>query len=130
MPLAWATADLATWAFALLIAAVTVAGIWAADVADEVWGTHDSGRIVIDEVAGYWVTVAVFDRGDWATLLIGFALFRAFDILKPPPIRWLDQNLPGGVGVMLDDVAAGVLGAAALGALVYVGAPVELRALW
>jgi phosphatidylglycerophosphatase A len=77
-----------------------------------VWGTHDSGRIVIDEVAGYLMTVMFVDRGSWWVLGVGFVVFRALDIIKPPPVRWFDENVPGGAGVVLDDVAAGVLGAA------------------
>lgn len=94
--------------------AVILLGIWAANVADAHWGTHDSGRIVIDEVAGLFVTVALVDRNSWVLLTLGFVLFRAFDIIKPPPVRWFDKNMPGGAGVVLDDVAAGVLACAAL----------------
>jgi phosphatidylglycerophosphatase A len=110
VPLAFALAGLPVWQFALVTLAVIGIGIWAADRADRAWGTHDSGRIVIDEVAGYLATMTLVDRGHWAPLVVGFVVFRALDIIKPPPIRWLDENLPGGVGVVLDDVAAGVLG--------------------
>ena len=82
---------------------------------------------MIDEVAGYLFTVMLVDRSAWAPLAAGFVVFRLLDITKPPPIRWLDEHLPGGWGVMLDDVAAGVLGAGALwllgdlGALAWLG---------
>lgn len=56
-------------------------------------------------------------RADWALLLMGFVLFRFFDIVKPAPVRWLDRNLPGGAGVVIDDVAAGIYACAALVAL-------------
>ena len=112
IPLAWVLAPLLVWQFLIVTAAITALGIWAAHRADIAWGTHDSGRIVIDEVAGYLVTVAFVPRTSVAALGIGFVLFRALDIIKPPPVRWLDQNLPGGWGVVLDDVAAGVMGAA------------------
>ncbi len=121
VPIAYLAAGLPWWQFLLVTAVVTIAGIWAADVADRAWGTHDSGRIVIDEVAGYFATVAFVDRSDWLALLIGFAVFRLFDIAKPPPIRWIDRNVQGGVGVMLDDVAAGALGCAVMVALVQGG---------
>ena len=114
MPLAWLLSGMPLWAFIAITAAVTVIGIWAANVADDHWGTHDSGRIVIDEVAGLLVTVALVDRTSWVLLGLGFVLFRAFDIIKPPPVRWVDKNVPGGAGVVLDDVAAGVLACAAL----------------
>lgn len=121
VPLVWLLADLPVWGFALATAGVTLVGIWAAEVADAHWGTHDSQRIVIDEVAGYMVTMMLVDRGDWVLLGLGFGVFRAFDIIKPPPVRWLDENLPGGFGVVLDDVAAGVLGCAALYGLAWTG---------
>lgn len=122
IPLAWALAPLLVWQFLIVTAAITALAIWAAHRADIAWGTHDSGRIVIDEVAGYLVTVAFVPRTSVAALGIGFVLFRALDIIKPPPVRWLDQNLPGGWGVVLDDVAAGVMGAALMVALQHFGA--------
>ena len=117
VPLAYALAPLEVWQFGLVVVAVIALGIWAAERADHAWGTHDSGRIVIDEVAGYLATMTLVDRGHWVPLAVGFVVFRALDILKPPPIRWLDENLPGGWGVVLDDVAAGVLGMGILVAL-------------
>lgn len=110
VPLAFALAGLPLWVYLLVAAGITGAGIWAAGVADEVWETHDSGRIVIDEVAGYLVTVALVDRSSWHVLLAGFVVFRILDITKPPPVRWLDRNLPGGFGVVIDDVGAGIYG--------------------
>ncbi len=129
VPLAFALAGLAVWQFALVTLAVIGIGIWAADRADRAWGTHDSGRIVIDEVAGYLATMTLVDRGHWAPLVVGFVVFRALDIIKPPPIRWLDENLPGGVGVVLDDVAAGVLGMGIMVALDRAGALAYLAGL-
>ena len=117
VPLAWACRDFDTLAMIGLVLLVTVVGIAAAHRADQAWGTHDSGRIVIDEVAGYLATVALVDRGSWIVLVVGFFVFRALDIIKPPPIRWIDEQLPGGPGVVLDDVAAGVMGAAIMVAL-------------
>lgn len=113
----------------MVTVAVTLIGVWAAFVADDFWGTHDSGRIVIDEVAGYFVTMVAVDRGSWGLLLIGFVLFRAFDIIKPPPVRWLDRNLPGGWGVVLDDIAAGVMGCAVILLLNETVIPAELERL-
>lgn len=122
VPLAWVCRGVDTWVFLVIAAAVTVVGIAAAHHADKVWGTHDSGRIVIDEVAGYLITVALVDRASWWVLGIGFVVFRALDIIKPPPIRWVDEQLPGGAGVVLDDVAAGVMGAAIMVGLDAAGA--------
>jgi phosphatidylglycerophosphatase A len=109
--------------------AVIAAGIWAADRADRAWGTHDTGRIVIDEVAGYLVTMTLVDRSHAAPLVAGFVVFRVLDIVKPQPIRWLDRNVPGGFGVVLDDVVAGVLGMVIVLALDRFGALGWLSAL-
>ncbi len=111
VPLAWACRGTDTWLFLVIAIVVTLVGIAAAHHADQVWDSHDSGRIVIDEVAGYLFTVALVDRGSWWVLGVGFVVFRALDILKPPPVRWIDLHVPGGAGVVLDDVAAGVMGA-------------------
>ena len=121
VPLAWALAGLPLLPFLAVVLAITLVGVWAAAVADRVWATHDSGRIVIDEVAGYLFTLALVDRSDWLTLVVGFAVFRALDIAKPPPVRWLDEHLPGGWGVVLDDVAAGVIGMAVMRVVEHAG---------
>ncbi len=117
VPIAWALSGTTWWGFVMITAAVTLLGIWAAGEADRAWGSHDSGRIVVDEVAGYLVTMTLVDRSSGAALLIGFVVFRALDIVKPPPIRWVDEQLPGGAGVVLDDVAAGIMGCGVMVAL-------------
>lgn len=122
VPLVWALAGLPWWQFLIVGILVTAVGIWAAHRSDLAWGTHDSGRIVIDEVAGYMITMLPVARDSAAALGIGFVVFRALDIIKPPPVRWLDEHLPGGWGVVLDDVAAGVLGIGVMAALAHFGA--------
>jgi phosphatidylglycerophosphatase A len=122
VPLAYALRDVAPVWFLAVAAAVTAIGIAAAHRADQSWSSHDSGRIVIDEVAGYLVTVALVDRSSALSLAVGFAVFRFFDIVKPPPVRWIDRTVPGGAGVVLDDVAAGVLGCLVMLALRTLGA--------
>ena len=129
VPLAFALAPLPLWQFLIVLLAITLVGIWAAGRADRAWGTHDSGRIVVDEVAGYMTTMALVDRGHWIPLVVGFVVFRVLDIVKPPPIRWLDRNVPGGFGVVIDDVAAGVLGMVIMLALDRFGALGWLAAL-
>jgi phosphatidylglycerophosphatase A len=78
-----------------------------AHAAEKKLGGHDSSIIVIDEVAGYLVAVAGLSFS-WPMALAGFVLFRFFDIVKPFPIRWADRRIPGGLGVVLDDILAGV----------------------
>jgi phosphatidylglycerophosphatase A len=69
---------------------------------------HDHCEIVIDEVAGFAVTMTWLPS-TWQAWLIGFALFRILDVIKPPPIRWFDRRVPGGVGVVADDLVAGIV---------------------
>ena len=99
---------------ALFFAAVTIVGIWAADRAERLLGGKDPGAIVIDEVAGMTLSVLVFPLTG-PVLIAGFALFRIFDIVKPPPARG-SQVLRGGVGVMIDDLIAGLYALAVLAA--------------
>lgn len=73
---------------------------------------HDHGSIVWDEFVGMWITLMAIPVNDWRWVLIGFIVFRVLDIWKPWPIRWFDRNVQGGMGIMIDDVVAGVLGAA------------------
>ncbi|MGW8313071.1 MAG: phosphatidylglycerophosphatase A family protein, partial [Desulfuromonadales bacterium] len=101
------------WLSAPSFTALLFFSFWVADAAGQIYGVADDGRIVIDELIGYLVTVA-FLPWSWPAALLGFFWFRLFDILKPPPARWFDQNLKHGVGVVLDDFAAGIYGAIAL----------------
>ncbi len=94
-------------------ATVYFIGVWAAGRAERAFGTVDPGPVVIDEVAGQLVTFLVCPTAGWMGLLAGFLLFRFFDVLKPFPAR-RSERLPGGWGIMTDDLAAGVYAAAAL----------------
>ena len=96
---------LAVLTFVAAVAA-TLVGIPAATIVAREAGREDPGFVVIDEVAGQWITL-LFAPVSWKTLLMGFILFRAFDILKPPPVRQLER-LPEGTGIVVDDVAAGL----------------------
>jgi phosphatidylglycerophosphatase A len=93
-----------------LVAGLAGLGTWAAGRSEVAYG-HDASRIVIDEVVGQMLALALVVRSNGSTLavgtILGFLLFRFFDILKPFPIRRF-ENLPGGVGVMADDLGAGV----------------------
>jgi phosphatidylglycerophosphatase A len=92
----------------LVVVLVTAIGIPAATRVARESGREDPGHVVIDEVAGQWLTLVVC-RPDWPHALLALALFRLFDITKPWPIRKLEA-LPGGWGIMLDDLAAGLFG--------------------
>ncbi len=85
---------------------VTALGIWAAGQADALFGTKDNRTIVIDEIAGYLVAMLLVPA-TWQYITAAFFLFRFFDIIKPFPLRRL-EGLPGGWGVMLDDIGAGI----------------------
>ncbi|MGE3545176.1 MAG: phosphatidylglycerophosphatase A [Kofleriaceae bacterium] len=121
IPLVWATSSLSVLQYIGVVMVLTVVAIWASDRADRAWGTKDNQRIVIDEVAGYAVTMVPVARDAWPELLVGFVVFRLFDIVKPPPVRWLERTLPGGFGVVLDDIGAGVLGALVMAVLDQLG---------
>lgn len=93
-------------AYVLVCVLAFLAGIWICQRASEALGVHDHGGIVWDEFVGFWIAMIAVPLS-WQTLLAGFVLFRVFDIWKPWPIRWLDQQVSGGLGIMLDDVLAG-----------------------
>jgi phosphatidylglycerophosphatase A len=84
-----------------------VGACWVAGVAEQYLGEHDSGKIVIDEIVGFLTATAFLDLTRMH-LAFAFFLFRLFDILKPPPARYFDEKVPGGPGVVLDDVFAGI----------------------
>lgn len=111
------------WPVAAVI--ITAPGIWAAGETARHVGKKDPGMVVIDEVAGQWLTLAGAAMLNWKTVLVAFVLFRLFDIWKPPPVRQLEQ-LPGGTGIMADDLMAGIYGAVILG-VVRVFAPSSLQ---
>jgi len=86
---------------------VILIGVWICGQAAEKLGEHDFGGIVWDEIAGFLVTMWLVPF-TWQAVALGFILFRVFDIVKPWPIRWIDRQVHGGLGIMLDDVLAGV----------------------
>ena len=102
-------------------------GIWICGRTSELMQTHDDPHIVWDEWAGIWITLLPFSYMSVTTdtfwqdisqslsiiaLILAFILFRFFDIIKPPPIGWADKRVAGGLGIMLDDIIAGVMAAA------------------
>ena len=113
IPVFYLTGEWPWWLYMITMTALLFLSFWVADAAGQIYGVADDGRIVIDELMGYLVTVA-FLPWSWSAALIGFFWFRLFDILKPPPAGWLDKNFKHGVGVVLDDFAAGLYAAIAL----------------
>ena len=95
--------------------------MWVCNRATDVLGEHDDPAIVIDEVAGYFAALLLVPNEiHW--LVVSFFSFRVFDVLKPWPISWADRNVPGGLGIMLDDLIAGAFTAAlVLAASAWVG---------
>jgi len=91
--------------YLLVVAVMVVIGIWLCGRTATDIGVHDHGGIVWDEIVGYLLTMIAAPSG-WLAVVLGFALFRLFDIVKPWPIRLADRHVGGGFGIMLDDVLA------------------------
>ncbi|GAC15900.1 phosphatidylglycerophosphatase A [Aliiglaciecola lipolytica E3] len=106
--------------YILLAVIASVAGIWICGKTADDMGVHDDSSIVWDEVAGMMITMIAAPIS-WQTMLVGFALFRFFDILKPWPISYLDRYVHGGFGIMADDILAGIAALASLHLLLYMG---------
>ncbi|UNP89265.1 phosphatidylglycerophosphatase A [Aeromonas encheleia] len=107
IPLYLLVSGLPTPWFIVLLVVGFIVGIWICQVATDAIGMPDHGGIVWDEVIGFGVTMIAAPAG-WAWVLAGFLLFRLFDIFKPWPISWFDRRVHGGLGIMLDDVFAGI----------------------
>ena len=99
--------------FGLLAVILLLPAMWAADVTARESGLKDPQIVVVDEVVGQWLALAGAMQLNWKSWLAAFALFRALDIWKPPPARQLER-VPGGAGIVLDDVAAGIYAALVL----------------
>jgi phosphatidylglycerophosphatase A len=112
----------------LLLIAVTIIGIWSAEVTERMTGVKDDRRVTIDEVAGYFLAVLFVPAGLEYTIP-ALALARIFDVLKPPPANKL-QDLHGGIGIMIDDLIASVYAVLVMHALVFVGFPQWISGLW
>ena len=103
----------------MLTLAITVIGIFEINKYEQQTGTHDQQHIVIDEAAGIWLSLMIahatavtltYPHVELLAIILSFATFRLFDIWKPSTIGWIDRELKGGLGVMLDDVVAGIAG--------------------
>jgi len=113
VPLYWLIAQLAPGLYALALVVAFVLGVWICGMASRQLQVHDHPGIVWDEFVGYWITMFALPI-DWIWALAGFVAFRFFDIIKPWPIGWLDKRVGGGLGIMIDDVVAGVMACALL----------------
>ena len=87
---------------------VTITGVWICSYTANKLKVHDHPSIVIDEIAGFFITMALVPN-ELIWIVTGFVLFRFFDAVKPWPISWIDKNVKGGFGIMIDDVVAGAV---------------------
>jgi len=97
----------------IILVLLCLFSFWICDQAGKIFGVTDDGRIVIDELVGYLVAVSLLPF-TWLTAVLAFFWFRFFDITKIFPANWFDNNVKNGVGVVLDDVVAGIYAAIAL----------------
>ncbi|MBC7421642.1 MAG: phosphatidylglycerophosphatase A [Bdellovibrio sp.] len=109
IPLWYLLSQLGSFTYMAITLLLIPVGVAAAQAYVTYSNTHDAQEIVIDEVVGYLITM-VWLPLTWQSAVIGFVVFRFLDILKPPPIRNLDRKVKGGFGVMIDDIAAGIIG--------------------
>ncbi len=109
LPLWYLLAQTGPWGYGLGVAALMLLGLWVAGPAQAYLGRTDHGAIVVDEVVGLLITLAGVPP-TWGHAALGFVVFRVLDILKPFPIRWFEKGGTGGLEIMADDVAAGVIG--------------------
>lgn len=106
--------------YLLITLVITVFGFWLCGVACKTLGKHDHPSVVWDEIAGYLCTMIAVPA-TWEYIIIGFLLFRLFDIWKPWPISWANREIKGGTGVMVDDIMAAIPAALLLHALIFLG---------
>lgn len=99
--------DLPLLTYLLVLAVFFIVGFFVSGSAEKILDSPDAGCIVIDEILGMFITLAVAPPHP-AAWLLGFVLFRIFDIFKPFPVSWFDQQIHGGIGIMMDDVIAGL----------------------
>jgi phosphatidylglycerophosphatase A len=107
IPLYYLIHSLSLLNYSLVLLLAIVIGIWICDVTERDIGIRDYSGIVWDEICGFALTMLAAPQG-WLWIVLGFFLFRLFDILKPWPIAWMDRKLPGGFGIMVDDLMAAV----------------------
>jgi phosphatidylglycerophosphatase A len=115
----WPLSTLTTEHYLWMLILTSLVGIFLCGKTAKDLNVHDHGGIVWDEFVGFWITMFMAPAGlTW--VVIGFVLFRFFDIIKPWPISWIDKKVSGGLGIMLDDIVAGVMAALVLQGLAWV----------
>lgn len=107
IPLYFLLQHLPLFAYVLAVLVITGVGVYICDRCAKELRVHDHSGIVWDEIAGYLITMIAIPMNIY-TIVAGFLLFRLFDILKPWPIRYFDRQMKGGLGIMMDDVVAGI----------------------
>lgn len=93
--------------YLVILAIMILAGFWICNVVEKRTNIHDNPSIVWDEIVGFLLTMA-FTPTRWCLIVVGFILFRIFDIWKPWPIKWVNDKMPGGFGIVTDDLLAGI----------------------
>jgi len=119
VPLVWFLPQ-SLLAYTVIVLVAFVLGIWLCEHCTNALGLHDHGSIVWDEWVGFFIAMYALPR-QWWILLLAFLLFRLFDVLKPWPIGPIDKQVSGGLGIMIDDVVAGIMTAVVLHLLLAVG---------
>ncbi|MBM7038128.1 phosphatidylglycerophosphatase A [Vibrio ulleungensis] len=114
IPLYLLLVQLPVSAYIVVLIVTFFIGIKICQVASDDMGVHDHGSIVWDEFVGMWLTMLIvpllkLPADEWKWLIAGFVLFRFFDMVKPWPIGWLDARIHGGLGIMIDDIVAGIM---------------------
>ena len=107
MPIYFLLSRLSPFYYVVIVFGFTCIAVWASDRAEVLLQARDCRHIVIDEMVGFLVTMFMVPP-TWGNVLLGFFLFRALDIVKPFPIRTLEERVRGGNGVVLDDIIAGI----------------------
>lgn len=100
-------------AYIAMLVTFIILSVWVSNHAQKIFEDADPPQVVIDEIAGFLVTMA-FHRPAWSMILCGFILFRVFDIIKPWPVSWIERRFDDGRGIVFDDVFAGIYANAAL----------------
>jgi phosphatidylglycerophosphatase A len=108
IPLYLLLSRLELWPYLIVVAAGFLLGVYVCDKTSKALGVHDHSGIVWDEIIGYWITMIAIPAVTWQWILAGFVLFRFFDIVKPWPVKIADKRVPGGFGIMFDDLLAGL----------------------